>query len=117
MYEYLLISSILNKNTFKNLICGLQLPLEPYRSTILLQLTGRWHYDPSTLIMSTFLIRSATSQLSSYSIDLIHAINQSLKKLNLWLRTPKVAIPVNYTSATDWQMAVRRDNLISTTLH
>ena len=26
-------------------ICGLQLPMEPHRSTKLLQLTGRWQYD------------------------------------------------------------------------
>jgi hypothetical protein len=37
-------------------------------------------------------------------------------KLNLWLTAPKGATPVNYTSATDWQMAVRRDNVISITL-
>ena len=34
-------------------------------------------------------------------------------KLNLWLTAPKGTSPVNYTSATDWQMAVRRDNVIS----
>jgi len=27
-------------------------------------------------------------------------------KLNLWLTAPKGTTPVNYTSATDWQMAV-----------
>ena len=39
-----------------------------------------------------------------------------IKKLNLWLTAPKVVTPVNYTPATDWQMAVRRDNVISITL-
>ena len=39
-----------------------------------------------------------------------------LKKLNLWLTTPKGATPVNKTSATDWQKAVQRDNVISITL-
>ena len=37
-------------------------------------------------------------------------------KLNLWLTAPEGVTPVNYTSATDWQMAVRRDNVISITL-
>ena len=32
--------------------------------------------------------------------------------LNLWLK----ATPVNYTSATDWQMETRRDSVISITL-
>ena len=39
-----------------------------------------------------------------------------LNKKNLWLTAPKGATPVNQTSATDWQMAVRRDNVISITL-
>ena len=39
------------------------------------------------------------------------------KKLNLWITAPKRATPVNYTSATDWQIAVRRDKVISITLH
>ena len=37
---------------------------------------------------------------------------QALKKLNLWLSAPKEATSVNYTSATDWKMAVRRDNAV-----
>ena len=37
-------------------------------------------------------------------------------KLNPWLSAPKGATPLNWTSATDWQMAVRRD-VISITLH
>jgi len=37
-------------------------------------------------------------------------------KLNLWLTAPKGATPVKQTSATDWQIAVRRDNVISITL-
>ena len=56
-----------------NEICGLQLPRESRMLTRLLQLTGRWqimyqHYAPSSLIMLNFLIRSATSQSSSYPI-------------------------------------------------
>ena len=39
-----------------------------------------------------------------------------LKKNNLWLTAPKKVTPVNWTSATDWQMAARRDNVISITL-
>ena len=34
-------------------------------------------------------------------------------KLNLWLTASKGATPVNYTYATDWQMASRRDNVIN----
>ena len=46
-----------------------------------------------------------------------HGVRVSiLLKLNLWLTTPKGAAPVNQTSATDWQMAVQRDNVISITL-
>ena len=37
-------------------------------------------------------------------------------KTNLWLTAPEGATPVNYTSATDRQMAVRRGNAISITL-
>ena len=37
-------------------------------------------------------------------------------KLNLWLTAPKGDTPVTQTSATDWQMAVRWDNVISITL-
>ena len=33
----------------------------------------------------------------------------------MWLTAPKGTTPVNYTSATDWQMAARRDNVISIT--
>ena len=36
------------------------------------------------------------------------------EKLYLWLTAPKGATLVNYTSATDWHMAVQRDNVIST---
>ena len=32
-------------NEVNVLICGLQLPREPYRSTRLLKMTGRWQYD------------------------------------------------------------------------
>ena len=34
----------------------------------------------------------------------------------MWLTAPKGAKPINETSATDWQMTVRRDNVISITL-
>ena len=37
-------------------------------------------------------------------------------KINLWLTAPKGATPVKKTSATDWQMAVRRINVIIITL-
>ena len=36
-----------------------------------------------------------------------------IKTLNLWLTARKGATPVNLTSATDWQMAAWRDNVIS----
>ena len=44
----------------------------------------------------------------------IHIIK--IKKLNLWLTAPSGATPVNQNYTTDWQMAVRRDNVISITL-
>ena len=34
----------------------------------------------------------------------------------LWLTAPKEVTPANNTSVTDWQMIVRRDNVISVTL-
>ena len=34
----------------------------------------------------------------------------------MWLTAPKGATPVNQTSATDWQMAVRQSSVISITL-
>ena len=34
----------------------------------------------------------------------------------MWLTAHKGATPVNYTSTTDWQMAVRWDNVIRITL-
>ena len=45
-----------------------------------------------------------------YYLDIIN------KKLNLWLTVPKGVRPVNQTSVTDWQMAVRRVSVISITL-
>ena len=36
-------------------------------------------------------------------------------KLNMWLTPPKGTTPVNQTSVTDWQIAVRRDIVISIT--
>ena len=41
---------------------------------------------------------------------------KKIKNFNLSLTAPKAVTPVNYTSATDWQMATRRDNVISITL-
>ena len=41
--------------------------------------------------------------------------NANLKQ-NTWLTAPKEVTPVNYTSVSDWQMAVRWDNVISITL-
>ena len=38
------------------------------------------------------------------------------KKSNLWLTAPKGTIPVNQSSATDWQMSVRQNNVFSITL-
>ena len=43
--------------------------------------------------------------------------NDTKKKLNMRLTAPKGATSVNYTSETNWQMAVQRDNVISITLH
>ena len=40
----------------------------------------------------------------------------NLKKLNLWFTAPKGATPVTWAQATDWQMTVRRDDVISITL-
>ena len=45
----------------------------------------------------------------------LYSTIESLK--NLWLTAPKGATPVNYTSATDWQIAVGQDNVISIMLH
>ena len=42
--------------------------------------------------------------------------NNNNNKLNLQLTDPKGATPINQTSATDWKMAARRDNVISITL-
>ena len=41
---------------------------------------------------------------------------KKIKKIILWFTAPKEDTPVNYISATDWQMAVRPDNVISITL-
>ena len=53
-----------------------------------------------------------------YKVVLLEAVVVVVLKIkwNLWLTAPKVATPVNWTSATDWQMAARRDNVISITL-
>ena len=50
----------------------------------------------------------------NFIVYTLQELSKKLVKLNLWLTAPKGATPVNYTSATDWQMAVRRDNVIST---
>ena len=42
--------------------------------------------------------------------------NMILKYLFLWLRAPKGATAVKYTSANVWHMAARRGNVISITL-
>ena len=36
--------------------------------------------------------------------------------MDLWLTASERATPMNYTSETDWEMAVRRDNVINITL-
>ena len=37
--------------------------------------------------------------------------------ITIWLTAHKEAIQDNQTSASDWKMAVRRDNVIKITLH
>ena len=49
-------------------------------------------------------------------IDRDHFNGVPLNKLNLQLTTTKGARPINQTSATDWQMVVQGNNLISITL-
>ena len=61
----------------------------------------------------------ATIFLNFIYLNIIYIIiisSSILKKINLWVTAPKGATPVNETSATDWQMAVRWDYLISITL-
>ena len=41
---------------------------------------------------------------------IVESSHLCIKKLNLWPTAPKGATPVNFTSATDWQIAVRRDD-------
>ena len=53
----------------------------------------------------------STIKLNVHSVICVIKLN----KLNLWLTAPKEATPVNYTSATHWQMTARRD-VISITL-
>ena len=62
-----------------------------WRSTRLLQLTGRWQYNgimwSAILLMSTFLIRSASSQSSSYPFVLTSLVGPRSKPnshLKLW---------------------------------
>jgi hypothetical protein len=43
-------------------------------------------------------------------------IESIIKTLNLWLTAPKGVTSVNYIYATDWQIAVQRDNVVSITL-
>jgi hypothetical protein len=42
-------------------------------------------------------------------------VSSIIVDLSQWLTAPKGTKPVNQTSATDWQMAVRCDNVISIT--
>ena len=49
-------------------------------------------------------------------IIIINNNNNNNNNNNLWLTAPRGTTLVNYTSETDWQMAVRRDNVISITL-
>ena len=51
-----------------------------------------------------------------YLIQMLRNIIKLNQKLNLWLTAPEGATPANQTSATGWEMAVRRDNVISITL-
>ena len=53
---------------------------------------------------------------TAHTVSHIHIIN-NLKKLKLWPRASKGVTPVNYTSETDWQMAERRNNVISITIY
>ena len=45
-----------------------------------------------------------------------HPCFKLIKKLNLWHTAPREAKPINQTSATDWQIVVRGDNVISIAL-
>ena len=57
------------------------------------------------------------SEIQVIKSIIVYIISIIIKiKLNLWLTAPKGATPVNETSATDWQMAAQRDNVISITL-
>ena len=76
------------------------------------------HASPNQSDVTAFLhkitCRNLTADflLKCYTVQLVFKL-----KLNLWLTAPKGATPVNQTSATDWQIAVRRDNVISIALH
>ena len=63
---------------YKN-ICGLQLPMEPHRSTRLLQLTGRWQYDG--------IMWLALRSIKSNNVDFLNQIryfrNQVVTQLSL----------------------------------
>jgi hypothetical protein len=86
-------------------------------------------FTPSSWIKSSVTAFVKRYALGQFPINLnknkIEGISEFLKlililhilflKLNLWLTAPKGATLVNYTSATDWQMAAWRDNVISIT--
>ena len=70
------------------------------------------------LSVSSGLSHSQCSALIYHGLKVIGSqINRVLIKLNLWITAPRGAKPVNQTSANDWQMAERRDNVISITFH
>ena len=82
----------------------------------------RGHVNVALKLQGTKAVELVNIHISSYACCVTmettrkqEALQKGLSKLNMWLTTPKGATPVNYTSATDWQMAVRRD-VISITI-
>ena len=59
-----------------------------------------------------YVILELSVQVSDHSVSLRETLKKIIK-INLWLSAPEGATPVNWTSATDWQMAVLQDNVIS----
>ena len=55
-------------------------------------------------------------ELSDKNQYKINHNNNKNNNNNLWLTAPKGATPVNLTSESEWQMAVRWDSVISITL-
>ena len=66
--------------------------------------------------MTKLLIKIDLLDWSSVGLCCYAILKDDIKKLDLWLIAPKGATPVNQISATDWQIAVQRDNVISITL-